>query len=140
MYLVSKCAIMLVLVVFGTMLSVVVEARFPKTRVVGLPVCSGNSNKEYNDNLRHLLDFFVDETKNTYRKPGADYVYDHSYPNRDISGSVNGVATCNKELAPLDCWSCLRTTKDIINSRCHRAISGRVTLQDCSISFKNVIA
>ncbi|CAL1356729.1 unnamed protein product [Linum trigynum] len=133
MYFVPKLAVASIL-----FLAVVVDARLPKTKLVSPIVCLGNSNKEYNNNLRHLLDFFVDETKNTYRKPGADYVYDHSYPNRDIGGSVNGVATCNGELGRMDCWSCLFTAKEIVKSRCRRPVASAVTLRDCSISFKNV--
>ncbi|CAI0433520.1 unnamed protein product, partial [Linum tenue] len=119
---------------------VVVEAKLPNTTAVSRPECVGKSaDKRYDSNVGHLMDFFVDGTKNMFRKTNADdYVMYHSYPNQDSAGSVAGVATCYRELGKLDCWSCLISAKDQINSRCHHPIGATIQLRDCSITFKDL--
>ncbi|CAL1382548.1 unnamed protein product [Linum trigynum] len=116
------------------MMILIVEAKLPNTTAVSRPECVGD--KRYDSNVGHLMDFFVDETKNMFRKPNADdYVMYHSYPNRDCAGSVTGVATCYRKV---DCWSCLVSAKGKINSCCHHPVGATVELRDCSITFKEL--
>ena len=135
----SKLAI-LVLVMGLSIMLLVVDAKLPNTKVMVKPSCAGvgTASKGFTKYVAHLLDFLVDETKNVYRnKDDGSYTYSHNYPDPE-SRSANGVGSCGGELEKLDCWSCLRSAKDLVTSACHKAVGGNVTLKDCSISFNRI--
>ncbi|CAN0892549.1 hypothetical protein LINGRAHAP2_LOCUS17604 [Linum grandiflorum] len=132
----SSSKLVITLIISIVSISTLVEGKFPDTTILSGPNCTGKSTtKRYNDNVMHLLDTFVKDTKISRRNIYGDRQMNHSHPNRN-PGSPTGESVCYQDLGRLDCFNCLFNAKGKLDSGCLHPVAASIKLQDCSIWFK----